>query len=298
VLKKSPFFVFALFDRMRYTFLSGSGDDKQIPSTAPFFTLQQSKQQKVVSGGRSRLLDPQSSRLYGGWLIPGALQVWSACYLSVNRHCEVVMRAILPIVVITVVVLISLALVTGVSLGLGWVLTLIFPLSLFEGTVVGTMAAGVTWAIWHNILRGMPPFEDESDYETDEIPASRFWETGSGRTWENWFRYEFANSIYDDFLDSPRWSAIMGERQLQELAIRMADVAVGGLKRKSPRAKRIRVSRGMLKQELVKLDQQPYDDDILDTTVTAVNAELVHLEEELRMVIQEGLWEEQAKVFW
>jgi hypothetical protein len=208
------------------------------------------------------------------------------------------MRVIPPFVSVVVLILISLALVIGISLGIGWVLTLIFSFSLFEGTVVGMMSAVITWAIWHNILRDMPVFEEEVDSEIEEIPASRFWETGADKTWENWFRYEFANSIYEDFLTSPRLGAVMGERQLQELAICMADAALEGLKRKSPRVKRMRVSRGMLQQEIANIGQQPYDDDILDIAVTAVNIELVHLEDELRLVIKEGLWDEQAEILW
>ncbi len=90
----------------------------------------------------------------------------------------------------------------------------------------------------------------------------------------------------------------MGERQLQELSVRMADAALTGLKKKSPRVKWLRVSRGILKHELTNIGQQPYDDDILDTAVTAVNAVLVNIEDELRLAIKEDLWDEPATIIW
>jgi hypothetical protein len=50
----------------------------------------------------------------------------------------------------------------------------------------------------------------------------------------------------------------MQERQLQELAIRLAKAAVMALKTKSPHAKRLRVSRKMLKQAMVRNNPRPF----------------------------------------
>ena len=77
----------------------------------------------------------------------------------------------------------------------------------------------------------------------------------------------------------------------------MADTALGGLETKSPRTKRLRVSKGMLKQQLIKMGQQPYDDDILDAAVAAMNADLRYLDEPLRKAIRERLWDEPKEVF-
>jgi hypothetical protein len=210
------------------------------------------------------------------------------------------MRTILSIVLTVVPILISLALVIGVFVGLGWLLTLIFPFSLFEGTVVGMLSAAITRAIWRNVLQGMPPVfeDDDADFYDDEIPPSRFREAQGGGSWENWFRYNLANSIYEDFLDAPYWSSSTGERQLQELAIRIGDAALAGLKKKPPQTRRLSVSRKMLQHELSSIGQQPYDDDILDSAVASVNVTLVHLGGDLRMVIQEDLWDEPAELFW
>ncbi|MBC8262638.1 MAG: hypothetical protein H8E47_00750 [Anaerolineales bacterium] len=215
------------------------------------------------------------------------------------------MWTILPIVVMVVLLIISFALVFGIALGVGWILTLFLPFSLFEATLLGMIAAMVTWNVWRNIFSPIEPFgsNDYNDYEEepeledfDEIPPSRFYKTDADRTWENWFRYMIANTTYDDFLDSGGF-AQMNDRQLQELSIRLADAAIAALKAKSPRTKRPRVSKEMLKHEMTKMGQKPYDDDILDTAISAISDELDSLQEELRDVIRGKLWNEPVDVF-
>lgn len=213
------------------------------------------------------------------------------------------MRAFLLILIIIVLIVISFALVIGVALGVGWILTLFLPFSLFEATLLGMIAAMIIWTIWRNILRSADTFdfyekeEEETEPDLDEIPISRFCRTDADRTWENWFRYLIANTIYEDLLDSPGWIGQMNEEYLQELSIRLTDAAIATLKRKSPRAKQVRVTKEMLKHEITKMGQQPYDDDILNTAVSAINAELISSQEELREVIREKSWDEPADMF-
>ncbi|MBL7182941.1 MAG: hypothetical protein ISS50_00660 [Anaerolineae bacterium] len=211
------------------------------------------------------------------------------------------MRAFLLILIIIVIV-ISFALVLGVALGMGWILTLFLPFSLFEATLLGMIATIVICTVWYNILRSVEPFGFDEEYEepeledSDEIPPSRFYKTDADRTWENWFRYILANVTYEDFLDLG-WTARMNDRQLQELSIRLTDVAIAALKGKSSRTKRLRVSKGMLKNEMTKMGQQPYDDDILDIAINAINDELGTLQEELRDVIRGKLWNEPMDMY-
>ena len=214
------------------------------------------------------------------------------------------MRTFLPtiliIILMIVLIVVSFALVIGVALGVGWVLARFLPFSLFEATLLGMIAVLVTWTIWRNFLGSAPDFgsaEEEPEPDFDEIPLSRFSRTDADRTWENLFRYEIANTVYEDFLDSPGRIGQMNDRQLQELSIRLTDAAIAALKTKSPRTKRLRVSTGMLKHELTKMGQQPYDDDILDTAVSAINDELIASQEELREVIRRKSWDEPANVF-
>jgi hypothetical protein len=210
------------------------------------------------------------------------------------------LSTILIVILMIALVVISFALVMGIALGVGWVLTRFLPFSLFEATLVGMVAALVTWTIWRNILGSVPDFgpaEEEPEPDFDEIPLSRFYKTDADRTWENWFRYLIANTVYEGFLDSPNRIGQMNDRQLQELSIRLTDAAIAALKVKSPRARRLRVTSGMLKHEMTKMGQQPYDDDILDTAVSAVNDELVSSQEELREVIRDKLWGEPVDAF-
>ena len=213
------------------------------------------------------------------------------------------MRAFLLILIIIVLIVISFALVIGVALGVGWILTLFLPLSLFEATLLSMIAAMIMWTVWRNILSSSDTFdfyeeeEEETEPDLDEIPISRFYKTDEDRTWENWFRYILANTTYEDFLDSPGLVPQMNDRQLQELSIRLTDAAIAALKRKSPRTKRLRVTKGMLKHEITRMGQQPYDDDILDTAVSAINDELSASQEELREVIREKSWDEPADMF-
>jgi len=202
------------------------------------------------------------------------------------------MRTILPVVAIIVLVLASFALVVGVSLGIGWILTLVLPFSLFEGTIVGVFAAIATLVVWRSLFEFLS--EDEFSEEVDDeeaIAKSRFWERREERTWENWLRYVLANAVYEELIDSLAWAEDTGERAVQELSIHLANVAVEGLKGKSPHTKRVRVSQGMLKHELVKQGGQAYPGEVLRAAAEAVNQELMYWEDEVLKVIREQLWE-------
>lgn len=209
------------------------------------------------------------------------------------------MRAILPIITIIAVAVISFAVVLGLALGIGWLLTLFLPFSLFEATLLGILAAGITLIFWRSIIFSAPPFplgEEMIEPEPETIPEARFWRRDEDRTWERWFRYTFANTIYDEIFDAPRWPTQMNETQLEETAIRLANITVDGLKTKSPRTKRLSVNKGLLKQEMLKIGHPLYDDHVLTAAVGAINEELLYLDEDLREVMREGLWDEPAEV--
>ena len=206
------------------------------------------------------------------------------------------MGAILPGLLMVILMIISLALVLGIFLFIGWLLTLFLPFSLFEGALL-SMIASLLIGIIYTILRfGASGEEDENDFEADEIPGSRFWSTTAERTWENWFRYIIANSVYEDLLDSPHWVEVMSEEHLQDLCIGLADAALEILKAKSPRATRLRVSKGSLKHEMVKIGHPSYQEGILNPAVAAVNAVLMPMEGLLRQIVREQSWDEPAGV--
>ncbi len=207
------------------------------------------------------------------------------------------MGAILPGLLTVIVVIISLAVVLGIFLFFGWLLTLFLPFSLFEGALLSMIACLVTGSLWQTLLRFRASGEeDENDFEAEEVPGSRFWSTPAERTWENWFRYIIANSVYEDLLDSPHWVEVMSEEHLQDLCIGLADAALEILKAKSPRATRLRVSKGSLKHEMVKIGHPSYQEGILNPAVAAVNAVLMPMEGLLRQIVREQSWDEPAGV--
>lgn len=209
------------------------------------------------------------------------------------------MRAFLGALVPVLVFLVILAALVGISVGIGWVLTLILPFSLFEGTLLGILVGALAAAGTHEFFSLPPPYApDDLDPYGEGIPVDRFYDEEEDKTWENWFRWNFADVIYEDLLTSPRWIQSMSAPELQELAIELADAAVAALKKKSPRAERMRLGYGALKQEMDRPDRPSYDEDLLDLVVLAVNLELGPFEDVLRTVISNRLWNKPTDETW
>jgi hypothetical protein len=183
-------------------------------------------------------------------------------------------------------------------MGIGWILTLFLPFTLFEGTLLGLIASVIVGTFWNTILNIIPPFEredyedfdeeDEDDYDT--IPPSRFFKTNKEQTWEAWLRFTIANRVYIEFQDWPQPVSMMSSKQQQELAIRLADITLSLLKAKTARAKQLRVTMNTLKREMGKLGQRPYDNDILRLAIGAINEELDYHHEEIIAIIHEKSW--------
>jgi hypothetical protein len=207
------------------------------------------------------------------------------------------MNSFFAVVVIVLLIVLILAVVIGLSVGIGWILTLILPFTLFEGTLVGMGAAMVTGLLAERLFRASTGYglDDIEPYYEEGIPMSRFWESEEEMTWENWFRYLFADAIHDDILTSPPWVGAMTPDEVEETAIQLADLAVAALKKKSPRAERMRVSRTMLKREMDRPNRPNLDEDLLDLAVTSVNVELIPVEGILESVIKSRSWDEPAE---
>jgi hypothetical protein len=200
---------------------------------------------------------------------------------------------------ILLIIVASMALVLGFAIGIGWLMTLFLPFDLFQASLLTLVAAVIAVAFWRNLLVSLLPFgdldesefdEDEDDNDYDQIPASRFYIKEKEKTWEQWLRYHLANSIYIEFQDSPQPVAPMGNKQLQELAIRLADMTITLLKRKSSRTTRLNVNMATLKREMNKMGQRPYDDDILRLATIAINDELDYHHEDILSIIRSRLW--------
>ncbi len=213
------------------------------------------------------------------------------------------------IISIILVLVISLALLLGIALGIGWLLTQVLPFTLFEGAVLGMFATAIIGSFLLNIIRGLAsddsPLlnpdnwldeddEDEEDDEHERIPSARFYKNASQKTWEAKLRYEIANDIYADFQDAPYAVSSMGTKQTQELAIRLADIALAILKRKTSRARQLAISKAQLKQQMDKMGQRHYAEDIMSLALTPINDNVDYFYDELLMIIREGLWEASA----
>ncbi|MEA3341810.1 MAG: hypothetical protein U9R15_17735 [Chloroflexota bacterium] len=217
----------------------------------------------------------------------------------------------IPVLIILGLVILLLALVLGIAIGLGWLLTLVLPFTLFEGTLLVMAASAFIGTVGYNLVRALSDFiprllsdpdfydyeDDEEDEYYDDIPTSRFFKTSAEQTWGTWFRYEIANDIYVEFQAAPKRIAPMGDRQLQELAIRLADIAVAILKAKTSRAKRLEITKSALQRQMTRNGQRPYDDDILNLAANAIGASLEYYYEDFIDVIQGRLWNEPTDMF-
>jgi hypothetical protein len=203
---------------------------------------------------------------------------------------------------------IGFALVVAVALGAGWLLRLFLPFSLFEATLLGALFAVLTiyFVFWVFRNFGPPMAFQLGDVEEDEreiasrayktIPTTRFYKTPAERTWTAWLRYELANDIYAEFQDAPHTLSNMNDRQLQELAIRLADMTLSLLKRKTARTKNLNVTLGALRQEMQRQGQRAYDDDILRLALNAIHLNTDFYQAELLDLIREGGWDDPANV--
>jgi hypothetical protein len=195
-----------------------------------------------------------------------------------------------------------MAVMLGFAMGIGWLLTLFLPFDLFQASLLALITAAITLAFWRNFLLSLLGFGDEDEYMEDDsdfyeedddynqIPETRFFKRSGDKTWEAWLRYHIANGIYMEFQDSPQPVTQMGDKQQQELAIRLADLAVSFLKAKNTRAKKLKITIPALKQQMGKMGQRPYDDDILQLATLAINDELNYHYDEVIAVIRSRLW--------
>jgi hypothetical protein len=203
------------------------------------------------------------------------------------------------LIVFLVVSLLGIILVLVWSIGLGWLLSHIVPFSLFEGSFM-VMAATVIVAYIISRVTSSPLYsedeDEDEDFDADEIdealgykiPSSRFYESEETKTWEAYFRYGLANNINLEFERNPRATGRMNETQVQELSIRLADMIVSLLKRRSAR-KRLALTVAELKKHMESQGQKPYDDDILMLATKAANIGLtmpIHAS-----IVHDKLWD-------
>lgn len=227
------------------------------------------------------------------------------------------MRKFLGIVLPTLLVVLLLvlgftlvfALVAAIAAFSGWLLRLVFTLSLFESMVLGTLFIITTYYIVTSVvglfaspdmLGRSTPFADDDEEEEEDademehrrIPDARFFDAPAKRTWETWLRYEFANDIYAEFQDEPDAVHNLNDSQSQELAIRLADLALDMLKRKTTHARRYAITIPAFKREMSNRGLRTYDDDILRLAVAAVNLNMEYYREDIRKIMASDGWQQ------
>ncbi len=210
------------------------------------------------------------------------------------------MRAILSLILIIIlVVVVSLAAVLGFSLLIGWLLTLILPFTLFEGSLLALIATIAVGVIAVNFFKGMPLPDLNTDVSSEdsenfkEIPEERIFKAEQDRTLENQYRYEMANRVYGEFQENSSEFTTMNDKQQQELALRLADIALTILMQKSVTATRLNLTKAALKKQMQKMNQQPYSDDILDTALSGLNDYIFENFDDLSESIHTKDWQNQ-----
>ncbi len=193
---------------------------------------------------------------------------------------------------LTAIVVVMLILL-GWSIIIGWVLTQIFAFTLFEGSL---LALGATCMAAYLILStlidrlSLPDdvfaeddlFEDEND---DLISPERFFPTPAERTWEAWFRFQVANTIYANLRKNP---GSLDKPQKQELSVRLSEICIAAIKHKSPKSRSFHLTIDDVRRQMDSMELKPYDDDILEIGVDATNLSMVLPPAET--VIREKLW--------
>ena len=213
---------------------------------------------------------------------------------------------ILPILVILVIFSLGFTIVGGIAIGLGHLLMRIFPLSLFEATVLSTTFTLITIYLITFVVslfspssfsRQLMEYQDEDEEWQSafiQIPTSRFYASEDGRTWEAWLRAEIANDIYMEFQNEENRVVNLNDTQMQELAIRLSDLAISILKRKRGGRGRLTINMSSLRRELSRMGQRAYDDRIMRLALGAINMNLDHYSVELMRVIHAQAWDELA----
>lgn len=215
--------------------------------------------------------------------------------------------ALLVLLILLLIFGAGFSLVTLFVAGIARILRWVYPLTLFESLLLGAVLSASTLYVVLGLIRFFFPVdslrlpnmsgEEEENGDGKEykrIATSRFYKSAETRTWEAWLREEIANDIYVEFQDEPRTVSNMNETQVQELAIRLSELALTILKRKTARARDLTMNVGMLKRELQRLGQRAYEDKILQLAVNAININVDFFADDIHEVIRTQGWQELA----
>lgn len=188
--------------------------------------------------------------------------------------------------------LMLLAIGSLLAFGGGWLLSQWLSTSFLQA---GWLPLGAAFAFMYYFFADLKEIREEMEEEgwLDEeelpIPRIRFMRDDSEQTGEALFRYIIANAICRRMNETPSVKGSLDSTEVQELSIRLADAAVFVLRRKSPRTQRFQLTVPVLRKAFNQMGQQPYDDDILQLAVVAVNTQLM-LDEDLEDIVRSRRW--------
>jgi hypothetical protein len=212
------------------------------------------------------------------------------------------------LLIILVLIAIGMAIALALGIGIGWILSILLPFSLFEGSVLGLITVLI---VGYRVLKflavpspfvndSMDPFELDTDgVDIDEwyVPAERFIPKQGRPTWAHWYQFIFANEIYDLLDHGGGDLAHMNHSQRTELSIRLAEMAVSVLQAKPPSTRRLNITEVQLQRAFVKAGQQPYTASIMETAHGAIEVVLDLYDDGILEVIQEKAWRKPSPMF-
>lgn len=207
------------------------------------------------------------------------------------------MRSILEIFSTALIILLGMLLLVSLflawALGVGWLLQRIIPLTLFEASLLSLVASLAAGAILVRLFSSLliPGSDEEHDFDLHDepIPFTRFYPPGQVGLLKHWFTFRIANEIYVHLM--PREGADADEAVLEEMAIDLAEIAVGVLKRKPPGTKRPLISLDAMQKEAGGRRDGSHDDETLQMVVQVTN-DLLTDDKDLTRIVRRRLWDE------
>lgn len=132
--------------------------------------------------------------------------------------------------------------------------------------MVASLAAGaILVRLFSSLLIPASDGEHDFDLHDEPIPFTRFYPPGQMGLLKHWVNFRLANEIYIQLLQ--REDAEPDEDVLEDMAIDLAEIAIGVLKRKPPGTKRPLISLDAIQKEADKSRDGSHNDEVLQVVV-------------------------------
>jgi len=186
------------------------------------------------------------------------------------------------------------------ALGIGFVLSLFLPFTWFETTLLSLLGMFMTVRVLQDTLSRFATNSllDEEEFEDQilQIPQSRFKDEEGRLTNASALHYFLANAVFDSIYPGDGPAAGMGELQAQELAVRLAEVAVDIIRVRRANARSLNVTHEQFVRRMQKRGERVYSKEFLDPALDAINEELDMVDAIVRNVVREQAWDDKASI--